>query len=102
MDLSVQIRLSMQRALIRNLSTHVRGICCDWEDSMKWFKIRYYLDIEPNEEERELQSIVMTEFHCDLDFENFYEECIYSEVPFEKLDKLRLVLLWRNETSVFN
>lgn len=103
MELSVQIRLSIQRALIRNLSTHVRGICCDWDDSMKWFKIRYYLDIEPNAEEKELQSIAMTEFHCDLqDFETFYEECLYSEEPFESLDKLRLVILWRNETSVFS
>ena len=49
---------------------------------------RYYLDIEPNAEERELQSIVMTEFHCDLqDFETFYEECLYPEEPYESLDK---------------
>lgn len=93
----------MQRALIQNLSKNVRGICCDWDDSMKWFKIRYYLDIEINAEERELQSIAMTEFHCDLqDFETFYEECFYSKKPVETLDKLRLVILWRNETQVFD
>ena len=103
MDLSVEIRLSMQRALVCNLSSHVRGICCDWDDNKKWFKIIYYLDIEPNEDERELQSIAMTEFHCDLqDFEKFHEECIYSEESFENLDKLRLVILWRNEGPVFN
>ncbi len=99
MDLSIQIRLSLQRALICNLSKHVKGICCDWDDSFKWFKIIYYLDIEPNEQERELQSIAMTEFHCDLqDFEKFYEECIYSDQPYETLEKLRLVILWRDET----
>lgn len=101
MDLRLEIILSMQRALVGNLSTHVRGICCDWDDNMKWFRIIYYLDVEPNDEERELQSIALTEFHCDLDFEKFYEECIYSENPYEELDKLRLVILWRNEVSVF-
>ena len=102
MELSVEIRLSMQRALIQNLSNHVRGICCDWDDDMNWFKIRYYLDIEPNAEEYELQSIALTEFHCDLDFKKFHEECVFADEPFEKLDKLRMVLLWRNEVPVFN
>ncbi|WP_304064853.1 hypothetical protein [Pedobacter glucosidilyticus] len=102
MELSVKIRLSLQRALIHNLSTHVRGICCDWDESTKWFKIRYYLDIEPNDEERELQSIVMTEFECDIqDFEKLFEECIFSKDTYENLDKLRLVIMWRNETSIF-
>jgi hypothetical protein len=65
-------------------------------------KLRYYLDIEPNAEEKELQSIVMTEFECDIkDFEKLHEECIYSNEPFHVIDKLKLVILWKNEIDIF-
>jgi|GEM_PF-3375530 len=102
-NLSVDIRLSLQRALIGNISEHVRGICCDWNDNHEWFRIIFYLDVEPNNEERELQSIVMTEFHCDLpEFKKFYEECVFNDKPLTESDTLRLIIFWRNEDPVFN
>jgi len=98
MDISVKIRLSLQRALIRNLSSHVRGICCDWDNDFAWFKLRFYIDIEPNNDERDLQSIILTEFECDIpEFENIYEECMFSDLHYDDLDKLRMVIMWRNE-----
>jgi hypothetical protein len=101
-NIAVNIRLSLQRALIQNISIHVRGICCDWDENMEWFKIYFYLDIPPNEEEKELQSCVMTEFVCDFqEFKKYYEECIYSEEPYDELEKLKLIIYWRNEWPVF-
>jgi hypothetical protein len=101
-NLLVDIRLSFQRALLRNISKNVRGICCDWDDNKEWFKIIFYLDIVPNEDERELQSVIMTEFHNDFqDFKKFFEECIFSKEPYEKLNKLRLIVFWRHEGPVF-
>jgi len=44
----------------------------------------------------------MTEFHNDLqDFKKFDEECKFDNSPFEKLNKLRLLIFWRNEIPVF-
>jgi len=101
-DFSIDIRLAFQRALLGNISKNVRVICCDWADDQTWFKVIFYLDIEPNDEERELQSIIMTEFHNDLqDFKKFDEECKFDNSPFEKLNKLRLLIFWRNEIPVF-
>ena len=98
MDLRTKIALSLQRALLNNISKHVRGICCDWNDNLDWFKIIFYIDIEPNMEESELLSVVMTEFSCDLQhFEKFYEECIFSDKPYYEIDNLRMVVFWREE-----
>lgn len=98
MELQVEIKLSIHRALIHNLSTNVRGICCDWDDDRKWFKLVYFLSIPPNEHEIELQSVVMTELECDIqDFIRYENECLYDPRPYEELEKLRMVLLWRDE-----
>jgi predicted DNA-binding ribbon-helix-helix protein len=99
-ELRVNILLSLQRALLGNISSHVRMICCDWETN-QWFKLRFYLDIEPNEIERELMSVVLTEFECDIRFERFFEECIYSNEPFGQLDPLKATVYARDETSSF-
>lgn len=103
MNLEVIIRLSFQRALIGNISKNVRGICCDWDNHFEWFRVVFYLDILPNEEEKELQSIIMTEFHNDIqEFKKFYEDCYYSNKPFGEIDKLRMVIYWRNERKIFS
>ena len=58
----------------------------------------YMYYIEPNMEESELLSVVMTEFSCDLQhFEKFYEECIFSDKPYYEIDNLRMVVFWREE-----
>ena len=94
--LRISILLSLQRALLGNVSSHVRMICCDWE-SKKWFKLRVYLDIEANAEEKELISIVLTEFESDIEFDNFYEEYIYSKENIYKLDYLKIPIYIRHE-----
>lgn len=98
MEISIKIRLAIQKALIKNLSANVRGICCDWSNEHEWFKIVFYLTKEPDQDEIELQSIIMTEFECDIqDFKKIFEQCIYDPREYHEVDKLRLVLLWRDE-----
>ncbi|HBI81747.1 MAG TPA: hypothetical protein DDY04_07395 [Bacteroidales bacterium] len=100
MNKEIEIRLSLQRALIGNVSQHLRMVCCDWKEK-EWIKLRFYLDIEPNEEEKELVSCILTDLETDLEFPKFYEEIIFSDLPFEKLEKLKLIVYWRNELPVF-
>ena len=100
MDETIKIKLTLQKALLGNISKHVRVVCCDW-DKRLWFKLRFYLDKEPDEEERELLSCILTEVESDIRFQKFYKELIFSNDSFEELDKLRLVVFWRNEKRVF-
>jgi hypothetical protein len=100
MDEIINIRLALQRALLGNISSHVRVICCDWQNKT-WFKLRCYLDIEPNEEEKELISCILTELETDLAFKIFYDEIIFTKESFDKLDRLKVVVYWRNETDIF-
>lgn len=100
MDDIINIRLALQKALLGNISKHVRVICCDWNNKA-WFKLRCYFDIEPNEEEKELISCILTELESDLEFKFFYEELIFSKSSFEELEKLKIVAYWRNEKKVF-
>ena len=50
-ELRINIIVSLQGALLGNISQHVRAICCDWQTS-EWFKLRFYLDIEPDNIEK--------------------------------------------------
>jgi len=97
--MTIKIRLSLQKALIGNLSKNVRGICCNWDDNYRWFKLLFYIDKEPDVKEIDLQSIILTEFECDIDdFKDIQTECIYDDkTPFTDLNKLRLVIMWRDE-----
>jgi len=98
--IEIDIRLSLQRALLGNISNHLRLVCCDWKDK-EWIKFRFYLDIDPNEEEKELVSCILTDLESDLGFAKFHEEILFSNEPFEKLNKLRLLVYWRNELPIF-
>ncbi|MCT4646090.1 MAG: hypothetical protein N4A74_13975 [Carboxylicivirga sp.] len=98
-QIRTDVILSLQRSLIGNISGHVRVICCSWNDK-EWFRLRFYIDIEPNNIEKELMSVVLTEFENDIQFEKYYEELIFTKDPFEKLEKLKLVMFWKNELEI--
>lgn len=101
MNKEIDIRLSLQRALLGNVSKHLRLVCCDWKET-EWIKLKFYLDIMPNEEEKELISCILTGLESDLGFSKFHNEIIFTNEPFEKLEKLKVVVYWRNETPVFS
>jgi len=99
--IDTNIKLSFQRALLGNISKHLRVICCDWKEN-DWIKIRFYLDVEPNDEEKELVSCILTELETDLNFEKIIEEILFSNESFEEIDKMRLLIFWRNELPIFS
>lgn len=99
MNKEAEIRLAIQRALIGNVSKHLRLICCNWKEG-KWLFFRFYTDIIPTEEEKELASCILTDLESDLGFLKIDYEVIYSKDPYEKLDKLKLVVYWRNEIKI--
>jgi hypothetical protein len=55
---------------------------------------------EPNEEE-EFVSYILMDLELDLGFDKFHDEIIFSYEPFEKLNKLRLLVYWRNKLPIF-
>lgn len=102
--LRIGIILSLQGALVGNISRHVRAICCDWKDT-DWFKLKFLLDIESNETEEELMSIVLTEFENNIEtfgfqFKKYMEEIVFAHNPIEDIDTLKFIMFWRNETPV--
>lgn len=103
-DLRARLILCLVNALLGNISSHVRAICLDWQAN-DWIKLRFYLDIEPDEVEKELVSLTWTYFETNLNAENIHfkqylEELIFSNDPFDKLDQLKVVVFWRNELPV--
>jgi hypothetical protein len=105
-DLRVQIILSINGALIGNISGHVRAICLNWHLN-DWLTVRFYLDIDPDDIEKELVSVILTEFESNLNssnihFHKFLDEIIYTKEPFKQLDQLKVTVFWRNEFQVLN
>jgi hypothetical protein len=104
-NLRVQIILSINNALLGNISKHVRAICLNWHFN-EWITVRFYLDSDPDDVEKELVSIIFTEFETNLNsseihFHKFLDEIIYTNEPFAKLDSLKVTVFWRNEFPVF-
>ena len=103
--LRVHIIVNLVASLLGNISPHVRAICLDWK-SNDWIKLRFYLDKEPDETEKELVSVIWTEFESNLHtynihFTNCLDEIIFSKEPFNQLDHLKMTIFWRNEAPVF-
>lgn len=100
-EIGTNIKLSFQRALLGNISKHLRIICCDWEEN-DWIKVRFILDIEANEEEKELISCILADLETDLDFKKIIDEVLFSNESFEKIDMMKLLIFWRNELPIFS
>jgi hypothetical protein len=90
-----EIILGMHQALLGNISSNFRMICVNWdEDSLR---LRIYTEKEPNNEDIELASVILTEFEIHVKFIKYEEEITYSPLPLNKLDALKLVLYARQE-----
>lgn len=63
----------------------VRAIAVGYE---KELKVIYYLDRDPNEEDRENISDFTGEILADINFSEVDEECPYSNLPFSSLNHL--------------
>lgn len=94
--LRAQILLSTQCALWGMVYPAIRAIAIGYEDTKK-FKIVYYLDREPNEDDYENISEVVGEICSDIPFKTVEENCIFTLQPFSELDYLNSWVYMRKE-----
>lgn len=104
-ELRTSLILCLVNALLGNISSHVRAICLDWQAN-DWIKLKFYLDIDPDEVEKELVSLTWTYFETNLNTENIHfnqylDDIVFSNDPFDQLDHLKVVIFWRSEMPVF-
>jgi len=95
-ELSSRTRLSVQRALLGEITPHLRMVTIGWE-GLKVFKIRAYFDILPNEDLIEDINVVSTQVIADIPFETDQVECIYSTELQKDLEIFKHIVYSRKE-----
>ena len=70
---NIEIRVSLQRALLGEIYPHIRAIGYSYDSRNKNFLLRYYVDREPTEDDYDSLSSVMGEFIGDYKFSEFNE-----------------------------
>ncbi|MCF2500432.1 MULTISPECIES: hypothetical protein [Dyadobacter] len=95
-DFRREVLISIQRALLGEIYPSIRGIAVGYEGDVK-FKIIYYLDREPSEEDYENISDVAGQVLADINFSKVEELCIYTKEPFSKLDCMEAWVYIRRE-----
>jgi hypothetical protein len=88
--------IAIQSALLGMIYPSIRSIAVGF-DGLKKFKIIFYLDREPNDNDYETISDVAGEVCADINFIKVEEICIFSNEPFSKLDNLKTWVYVRKE-----
>lgn len=95
----IDLRLSMQRALLGAIYPEIRKIAVSWA-SYSHLKVIVYLDREPNDFDRENLSIVTAEICADFpEITELEELCVFSTERMSKLDGLDWVVYARKESE---
>lgn len=99
------LRLLLQHVLIGEIYPHIRAIAVAFSPT-KTLHVRYYLDRQPTEFDRERISVVLTELlshtSSNNDISSVKEECTYSHVSMRDLDRLGGLVYARYEYSPEN
>jgi len=75
-----KIRLSIQRALLGEITPNIRGITCNWEDSK--ITIRWLFDGEISDEDLELaKSDITGEVNADFPDHEVVADCKRLDMP---------------------
>lgn len=94
-----RIRLALQIALLGEIYPAIRAIAFAY-NSAKLLKVRFYLDREPNEDDYESVSSVMSELIAsfnNIEISEVIEECFYSTTSISELDSLDGLVYSRRE-----
>ena len=94
------ILLSLQQALLGEIYPSIRMVVFDYNQSLRKFTLRYYLDRESNKDDFESISCVVGEFLSHFkytEFEEIKEECIYSLALPSEIDILDGMVYLRKE-----
>jgi len=100
-----EILLALHSALLGEIYGSIRAIVFEYKPDKKYFKLRYYLDREPTEDDFENAAVTTTEFISTFKFSEFdtiEEECIYTNVPLSKIEALDGAVYLRKEDEFGN
>ena len=95
-ELRREVLISIQRALWGMIYPSIRAIAVGF-NGLEKLTVIYYLDREPNEDDFENISEVTSEVLADVEFQDVEEKCIFSLLPFSKLDNLESWVYIRKE-----
>lgn len=95
---NVDVILAMNRSMITNIGKNFRMICVDWDD--KKFKVKVYTENEPDTEDYDLVSVILTEIEISLGSLKYEMEIVNSKLPIHMLDPLKLIVFARYEEGV--
>ncbi len=83
-SLEIAIRMSLQRALLNEISSNLRMVAVDWNNKEKKIVIYFYFDREVSEENRDSANCVAGEVTGDFDPQTeITENCIQLNSPLE-------------------
>lgn len=78
---------SLIRALLKEVYPSVRAVAFSVVSDEKLI-IRFYLDKQVDEDDLEVMSCVATEVIADMEFVDIEEQCVFSSLPMDDLDRL--------------
>jgi hypothetical protein len=91
-EITVLLKLSLQRALLGAIYPAIRAIAYEFNE-LKKLKIVFYLDREPNDDDYESVSDVCAEVLGDIEFQKIEEICEYTTKSFSELAPNNFVYL---------
>lgn len=78
-ELRINVLLSLQRALLGEISPNIRGITCSWDTSI--ITIHCYFQAEISDDDRESMECVATEVIADFPEHRVILECKRLDMP---------------------
>jgi|GEM_PF-4022720 len=93
-----EILLALQSSLLGEISTSVIAVVFQYNAENRYFKLRYYLDKEPDKDEYESIGNVVAEFISNFkfsDFDKVDEECFYTTLLPSEVDILDGIVFCR-------
>lgn len=97
------IFLALQSALLGEVYEGIRAIAFKYNPDTKYFKLRYYLNRKPTEDDNNSIGNVMAEFISNFkhtEFDKIDEECIYFQKPISELDPMDGIVFCRKENEI--
>lgn len=96
LELSINTRLSCQRALLGAITANLRMVTIGW-DELNTFHLRAYFGTPPSEEDIEEIEAVCAEVLSDLPFDKDKVECLSDTRERKDLEVLKYVVFARKE-----
>jgi hypothetical protein len=97
LELRTLLLISMQRALLGNITPSIRAIAIRFKGQEE-LTVIFYFDRFPTQEDKDIVSDTVGEVLGDIEFSKVNELCQYSKEPLSSLSSLDAWVYMRNET----